>query len=314
MGTANHAERRPVALAIAGAGCISSSAVLIDLANVGAATTAFFRCMLAMPVLIVLAVLEQRRHGSRPLRARLKAVAAGAAFAVDLVLWNHAIADVGAGIATVLGNLQVLFVVAMAWLVFKERPSVRFLAALPVVGTGVVLVAGLLGRSSFGHHPLAGVLYGLGTSVAYGIFLLVLRTASTGTAHVAGPLADATGGAAVFVLLIAAVFGSLSFSPPLAALGWLALLAMLSQVLGWLLITSSLPHLPSAISSLLLLLQPAAAMLLAAIVLHQHPTAWQLVGALLVCCGVLIAAWGATGSAVEKRGVLTAAAGDRSAA
>jgi hypothetical protein len=83
-------------LAGAGAVCISSSAILVQLANVGAATTAFFRCILALPVLAVLAVAEQRRYGARSLARGAKAIAAGGAFAVDLVLWNHAISDVGA--------------------------------------------------------------------------------------------------------------------------------------------------------------------------------------------------------------------------
>jgi drug/metabolite transporter (DMT)-like permease len=297
MSARSFAQRQPIALAAAGAACISSSGVLVQLADVGAATTAFFRCALALPVLVALAILEQRRLGARPRGQRWRAAAAGIAFAADLVLWNHAIGDVGAGVATVLGNLQVLFVAVAAWAIFHERPSARFLAALPFVTIGVVFVAGVVGGSSFGHHPVGGILFGLGTSVAYGIFLLVLRTASVGSAHVAGPLADATAGAAISAVAIGLVVGSLQFTPPWPALGWLLALAMLSQTIGWLFITSSLPRLPSAVSSLMLLLQPAASLLLAAVVLSQHPTLWQLAGAGLVCCGVLLAAWKSGNSA-----------------
>ena len=291
MNLRSHLNRCPLLLAAAGAACISSSAILVQLADVGAATTAFFRCLLALPALGVIALLEQRRYGPRSASQRGKAAAAGIAFAVDLVLWNHAIADVGAGVATVLGNLQVLFVAVAAWAVFSERPSGRFLAALPVVAVGVVLAAGIVGGSSYGHHPVAGILYGVGTSIAYAVFLLVLRNVSAGSPHVAGPLADATAGAAVSALAIGLVVGSLQFAPPWPAFAWLLALAMLSQTLGWMLITSSLPRLPAAVSSLMLLLQPAVAVLLAAIVLSQHPTLWQLIGAALVCAGVLLAAW-----------------------
>jgi drug/metabolite transporter (DMT)-like permease len=226
------------------------------------------------------------------------------------VLWNHAITAVGAGVATVLGNLQVLFVAVAAWVAFHERPSGRFLAALPVVGIGVVLVAGIVGGSSYGRHPVAGILYGVGTSIAYAVFLLVLRKVSSSAPHVAGPLVDATAGAAVSSLAIGLVVGSLQFTPPLAALGWLLALALISQTLGWLLITSSLPRLPAAVSSLMLLLQPAAALLLAAIVLSQHPTTWQLIGAALVCAGVLLAAWK---SAAPTGELVVDPAGDHSA-
>ncbi|HXY43550.1 MAG TPA: DMT family transporter [Acidimicrobiales bacterium] len=290
MSPRSPSHRRPLLLAAAGAACISSSAVLVQLADVGAVTTAFFRCVLALPALCGVAVIEQRRHGRRSVAQRAKAAAAGIAFAVDLVLWNHAIADVGAGVATVLGNLQVLFVAVAAWAVFHERPSGRFLAALPVVAIGVVLAAGAVGGSSYGRHPVAGILYGVGTSIAYAVFLLVLRTVSGSSPHVAGPLSDATAGAAVSALAIGLVAGTLQFAPAWPALGWLLALAILSQTLGWLLITSPLPRLPAAVSSLMLLLQPAVAVLLAAVVLSQHPGLWQLTGAALVCTGVLLAA------------------------
>jgi drug/metabolite transporter (DMT)-like permease len=283
--------RRPVLTAVLGAACISSSAVLVTLAHADAVTTAFFRCALALPILVPLAVLEQRRLGPRPLSSRRNALLAGFFLAVDLVLWNHAIADVGAGVATVLGNLQVLFVAAFAWLVLRERPDRRYLGMLPVVLTGVVLVAGLAGGHAAGVHPLAGVGYGIATSAAYACFLLTLRSTAGRTPHVAGQLADATVGAAVSAVILGVPLGGLQFALSWHSFGWLVVLALLSQTAGWLLITSSLPRLPAAMSSLLLLLQPAAALVLAAVVLHQRPTLVQVGGALLVCAGVLAVTW-----------------------
>jgi drug/metabolite transporter (DMT)-like permease len=282
--------RRPVLTAGLGAACISSSAVLVTLAHVGPATTAVFRCALALPVLILLAAIEQRRLGPRPAATRLYAMLAGLFLAIDLVLWNHAIADVGAGVATVLGNLQVLFVGVVAWLVLKERPDRRYLIVLPVVLAGVILVSGMFGGHAAGLDPVAGVVFGLGTSAAYACFLLILRGTSGTTPHVAGQLADATAGAALGSLVLGLLFGGLQLDIPWPSFGWLLLLAMLSQTAGWLLITSSLPRLPAAVSSLLLLLQPAAAMVLADVVLGERPTLTQIGGAVLVCLGVLAVA------------------------
>src|SRR5258708_15278141 len=53
---------RPMLTAALGAACISSSAIFITLAHVGAVTTTFFRCILALPVLALLAVFWRRRH------------------------------------------------------------------------------------------------------------------------------------------------------------------------------------------------------------------------------------------------------------
>src|ERR1022692_4110066 len=219
-------DGRPVLLATLGAACISASAVLVKLADTGAATVGFYRCFLALPVLFTLAVVEQRRRGRRPRAARLGAVLAGLFLAVDLVLWNHAITEVGAGIATVLGNLQVLFVAFAAWMLFRERPGRMFMIALPVVMTGVVLVSGLIGSTQRGIHPVVGIVYGIGTSVAYAAFLLILRRTSTGTPHVAGPLAEATAGAALGSLLLGPAFGGLQFEIPWPSFWWLLLLSV----------------------------------------------------------------------------------------
>ncbi|HEY1640418.1 MAG TPA: DMT family transporter [Streptosporangiaceae bacterium] len=300
--------RQPMLAAILGAACISSSAVLVTLAHTGVATVAFFRCALALPALIALTLLERRRHGSRARSARLGAVTAGLLLGVDLVLWNHAIADLGAGVATVLGNLQVLFVAAAAWAVLGERPRRGFLVALPVVLAGVVLVSGLADGGGHGTHAVAGIVFGLGTSLSYAGFLMILRQTASGTAHVAGPLADATAGSALSALLLGLAFGGFSLTMPWASFGWLLLLATSSQTIGWLLITSSLPRLPAAISSLLLLLQPAVALGLAALVLGQDPTLLQVAGAVLVCGGVL-AASGAISIRPRRRSAPDEAAG-----
>lgn len=280
----------PVVQAALGASVISASAILITLANVDPVTATFYRCVLPLPVLGALAAAEQRRHGRRSPASRGYAFLAGLFLTADLVLWMHSIADVGAGIATVLGNLQVLFVVAISWLVLGERPVRRYLMVLPVILLGVVLVSGMVGRGATGPHPAAGVVYGLGTSAAYSCFLLILRQSAGDAQHVAGQLFDATVGAAAGSLAFGLAFGGLQLAIPWHSLRWLLVLAVSSGIVGWLLITSSLPHMPAGLSSLLLLLQPALAMVLAAVVLGQRAGLVQILGAVLVCGGVLIVA------------------------
>src|SRR5262245_43505010 len=77
------AGRRPMLSATLGAACISSSAILVTLARADPVSSALFRCALALPVLVPLAVLEQRRLGRRPVRSRVSAGVAGLFLAVD---------------------------------------------------------------------------------------------------------------------------------------------------------------------------------------------------------------------------------------
>jgi drug/metabolite transporter (DMT)-like permease len=283
-------ERAALA-AVGGALCITSSAVLVRLADVSPATAATFRCLYAIPVLAVLAGLENRRFGRRSGRDRALAAAAGVFLAVDLDLWHHAIADVGAGVATVLGNLQVVAVAVAAWLLLGERPGRRLLVAVPVVLTGVVLVSGVVGAGAYGDSPPRGVAYGLATSVAYAACLLLLRRSAADLRRPAGPLLDVTAVSAVASAMLGAATDGVTLSPSWPAHGWLILLALLPQVAGWLLISVSLPRLPAAVTSLILLLQPVGAMALAALVLAERPSSVQLVGCVVVLAGV---AWGAS--------------------
>lgn len=283
---------RPVLAAVAGAGCIAASATLVRLADTTPATAATFRCLYALPVLALLMVREDRRYGRRPARDRRLAAAAGVFFAADLLFWHHAIAAVGAGIATVLGNLQVVFVGLIAWWLLHERPSARLVAAVPVVLVGVVLISGVVGSDAYGEDPGRGVVLGILTSLTYAGFLLLLRRGSHDLRRAAGPLFDAT---LVGFLVSAAVgpfVGGLDLVPTWPAHGWLLTLAISSQVVGWLLISVSLPRVPAALTSVVLLLQPVASVVLAAVVLDERPSRVQLAGCAIVLVGVVSATAG----------------------
>lgn len=282
--------RTPVLTAIGGAATIAFSAVLVRFADVEPATAAVFRCLYALPVLALLARAEDRRLGPRSLRSRRLGLAAGVFFAADLILWHHAIEAVGAGLATVLGNLQVVVVGLVAWLLLGERPSPRLLVAVPVVLAGVVLLSGAFGGDPYGQDPVLGVVFGAATSAAYAGYILVLRAGAADLRRPAGPLADATAVAVVVAAGAGAILGELDLVPSWPAHGWLLVLALTSQVLGWMLISISLPRLPAALTAVVLLLQPAVSLALGAALLGERPSPVQLAGATVVLAGVLIAA------------------------
>jgi len=280
---------RPVATAVAGAACISFSAVLVRLSEVTPVTAAVFRCLYAVPLLALIAADERRRLGPLDPRARWLAMTAGVCFAADLVLWHGAIAAVGAGLATVLGNLQVVVVALTAWALLGERPSRALALAIPVVLAGVVLLTGVGSAGAYGADPTRGVVLGAATSVAYAAFLLVLRQGARDLRRVAEPLLHATWVAAVVAAAWGVLTGTFDPVPTWPGHGWLALLAVSSQVVGWLLISVSLPRLPAALTSLLLLLQPVASVALGVVLLGERPSAIQLIGVAVVLAGVLLA-------------------------
>ena len=314
----------PTAAAAAGAVCISSSAVLMRLAGTSASLTALGRCVFALPVLGGLAWIERRpRRGQGaapvPSRRRWLARLAGVILAADLIVWDHAIGAIGAGLGTVVGNLEVLIISLLAWLILGERPRRSLVLASPVMLAGLVLVGGLVdgaGSRAYGADPGLGVAYGAGVALLYAIYILMLRqaTSSPGSSSgswsgpPAGPLTGSAPRAAVAAPLFEATVGATAGSVVLglavgdfqhglgpsawAALGWLALLALTSQVIGWLLITVSMPRLAAGMIGALLLIQPAGSVALSYLFLGEHPSELQLAGVVLMLAGVVIAVSG----------------------
>lgn len=275
--------------AVLGAMTIAFSSILVRLSHASPSTAAIFRCAYALPVLGLLAWLEERRLGPRERRDRQIAVAAGFFFAADLLLWHNSIKYVGAGLATVLANIQIVLVPLVAWMVLSERPGRRVLAALPIVLFGVLLISGALEQGAYGRDPTRGTFYGLGAGIAYIGFLLLLRRGGADVRRVVAPLFEATATALVLCVIAGLIIGDADLVPVWPGAGWLITLALTSQVLGWLLIMISLPRLPAAITSLTLAIQPVATVALAALILGESPSPLQLLGVAVVI-GALLAA------------------------
>ena len=266
---------RPALGVLVGAFAIAFSGILYRLSDVSPSTGAFFRCALALPPLWLLARREDSKLGPRPKALRRAAWLGGAFFAADLILWHYSIEYVGAGLATVLGNTQVVLVGLLAWALFGERPARSSLLAIPVAMSGIVLISGGLEEGAYGSDPRLGAIYGLLTGIAYSGFLLAMRRGSGERGRVAGPLYDATLASAVCIVPIGLVIGDLDFTPSAEAMAWLIVLALSSQVVGWLLITVSLGRLPTAKTSVLLTLQPLLAVLFAALLVDERPSPLQ---------------------------------------
>lgn len=280
----------PRATALLGATCIAFSGIFYRWAAVSPSTGTVFRALFGLPILGSVAFWEWQRFGGLPRRTIVLAIAAGAFFAGDLTFWHHAVDKVGAGLATVLGNLQVLVVGFVAWVAFGERPSRTILLALPIVLVGVVLISGAVGGKPYGADPTLGAVLGLAVALCYGGYLLLIRLGGRDLRRPAGPVAIATASTAVVAGLAGALITrDLDPAPPIGSLAWLAVLGVTSQSLGYLLISVSLPRLAAVLTSTILLAQPVMTVGLGMILLGETPSLAQLCGVALVVGGIAVA-------------------------
>jgi drug/metabolite transporter (DMT)-like permease len=164
-------------LALAGVLSISFSAVFVRLAAVSPATASFFRAAYAIPVLALLWWF--RRHGDRrPPRHRLLALTSGVILGFELTVWHESIALIGVGLATVLANVQVVFVALAARVLYGERLNARKAVIIAGVLGGVALTSGLARYDAYGSAPVLGVVVGALAGACYSAYLVMFRAAN----------------------------------------------------------------------------------------------------------------------------------------
>ncbi len=283
---------RPLLAAFSGAVVISFSAIFFRLSGVEPVTGAFFRTAYAIPVLAVV-WSRSRSLDARTGRQRLGAFAAGLFLAADMTSWLTAVDLIGAGLATLVANTQVVIVPLVTWLALGERPHPIALGSMPVVLTGLALTTGLGRSDAYGEAPVAGVGLAVLAAVFYSGYLIGFRRASRFLVPPAGPLLDATIGATVGSAIIGTVMGRLDLGWVWPGHGWLLASALSSQVVGWLAIAYALPRLPAAHTSFAILLQPTLTILWGGLIFSERASVVQWAGVVLVVASIAAVTLGA---------------------
>ena len=280
---------RGALLAMAGgASLISLTGVLVRYADVPPTVAAFWR-MAFGGAMLALVLLALRRWRHVPPRAWLFCLWPALAFAADLWLWHRSIHAIGPGLATLLANTQVFFMVAAGVLFFGERLHVRFALGVALAFGGLVLILGD-GWSALAAESKIGVWLGLATGVAYAAYNLGLKRAQREAVQAAEPILVVSTLQCAVLLGLAALAEGVPFAIPDArSLAALLALGLIGQCLGWVLIGRALPRLRVATVGLLLLLQPLLAFVLDVLLFARPTAAHEWFGVALTLAGIFLA-------------------------
>lgn len=297
-------DRRTMLIALAGAVAISFSPVLYVFSGTNPSTGAFFRMLYALPALALLAYLV-RSSDTRSSRTRWMAFGAGLILAPDMLSYHSSMIFIGIGIATLIGNSQVIIVTLASWKLFGEKPNPAILISLPVVVVGLALISGIADSEPYGEDPVKGVIFGMMAAFFYSSFLILFRYSNRELAPSSSVQLDATAGAALGLLVLGLMplsgyaIEPLDLQPIWPGHGWLIVLALLCQVAGWLAIAHALPRLPAAHVSFAVLLQPVLTLVWGYVILDQDGHSQnQVMGIFLVLAAIIaVTLYGSASSA-----------------
>ena len=297
-------DRRTMLIALAGAVAISFSPVFYVYSDTNPSTGAFFRMLYALPALVLLAYLV-RKSDTRSSRTRWTAFGAGLILAPDMLSYHSSMIFIGIGIATLIGNSQVIIVTLASWKLFGEKPNKAILISLPIVIIGLALISGIADTNPYGEDPIKGVVFGTMAAFFYSSFLILFRYSNRELAPSSSVQLDATAGAALGLLVLGLLplssiaIEPLELQPTWPGHGWLIVLAMLCQVAGWLAIAHALPRLPAAHTSFAVLLQPVLTLVWGYVILHQEGHSQnQVIGIFLVLAAIVaVTLYGSASSA-----------------
>lgn len=271
-----------------GAALISLSPVWVKLVNVSPTTSGFYRVLIGGVALTAYLLLRsQRLQLSR--QAWLMISVAAVFLTLDLWFWHRSIIYVGPGLATLLANFQVFFMMLAGIVLLRQVPRPMQIIAVPMALFGLALIVGFDWNDRPPDYQL-GIMFGFMTAVVYAAYLLSLR-------HIRqqSPYRLPTREIAVVSLLTAVMLAatavlegeSLAITD-MADVGWLVGYGLLSHSLGWLFIASSLPQVTTVEAGLALLLQPTLSFGWDVVFFDRPMTTIELIGAAIALVAIYL--------------------------
>jgi drug/metabolite transporter (DMT)-like permease len=283
---------RAYAALVLAVGGVTWSAIFVRWAGTPGPVSAFYRVLIAAAILIPwrLAVTPKPRDTrDAPRHAHWIAFAGGVFFALDLALWNTAVMQTQAAIASLLGNLTPVFVGLLSWIVLARRPRRSFWigVVLSLIGCVLLVSAHLDTNTTVAAGTLFGDIIAIVASVFFAAYLLTtervrvaMDTLTFNTLAIVGSVVTL---GAICIVLGFPLTGYPSRT-------WLALagLGVISQLGAYYALVYALGHLPATVTSVSLLAQVPGTAILAMLLLGEPLSAAQIAGTAIVLAGIYI--------------------------
>jgi drug/metabolite transporter (DMT)-like permease len=271
---------------------ISFGAILVRLSNAPAAVAAFYRVLFTTLPLVVIAAWRYRTHFTRVGRRDFGfAILSGVALALHFASWFESLEWTSVAASVTLVQSQPIFVAIGAWLLLTERLTRKMVLGILVAVAGIVTMSlgDFLGGVLVGPDPLLGNGLALFGALMAAGYVLAGRSLRQRLAVVPYVVIVYSVCSACLLAIAIVTGGPLLDYPPRE---WLifAGLAIGPGLLGHTVINWTLAHLESSVVSVSLLGEPIGATILAALLLAETPTAFTVIGGVIVLTGIYVTA------------------------
>jgi len=285
MATAS-SRAAPIGLVI---GCIifGLGSLIVAHVDIGGWAMSFWRLAISGIVFAILAkVMRQQMPQSK--RAIFYGLLSGAFLGLDLALWHESIYAVGPGISTLLNSLQIFFLAAIGFLYFNERQSIVQIISLFLAMLGVAMI----GSPEFAHNTAAtwGFVTGIVSGAMLGASMTFIRkTHDTEPTPIFMLMQLISIGGVLAMIVPMFIFDTGHILPNTRSeIGWVLIYGTVMQCLAWGLIAYSIPKLSLALTGLLLLTEPIAALVIDYSWLDKPINGLQWGGALLTMLAIYL--------------------------
>jgi drug/metabolite transporter, DME family len=262
------------------------SKTLYSLSATNAFSIAFFRLGVAAPVFLLVALISQRQKLFQiPLPDVLLMAFTGAMVAASQLCYFASVSLAGVAIATLVTVCtSPILVLVLTVILGYEKLNSRLLTSLALAIFGTVLLVGVTGEIP--KTVLQGVFLALGSALGYAAMTLVGR-------NVAGRYSPLQINSIVFtvgaiLLLIVALANGLVLHYSVAGWGLVVYLGLIPSVLGYALFIKGMQTTSASVVSILTLIEPLTATLLAYFFFAESLSASAWVGALLVLSAIFV--------------------------
>lgn len=264
---------------------LSLTAMFVRWADAPATITGFYRLLISSVILFPIFIWKNFKNG-RVIKQNLFFPLLGGFFtAFDLAFWNSSVLYTTASNATLLGNTAPIWVALVTIFIFRHRLPKGFWLGLTLALGGAVLVLG----NDFFVHPRMGL--GDLMAITAGFFYAGYLLSTQRGRESLDPLSYITLmviSASIFTFIINLFLG-LKFSG-YSQQSWLIflILALVSQILGYMSVSYALGHLPASVVAPTMIGQPILTTILAIPLLGELPHIIQILGGIITLAGIYL--------------------------